>query len=137
VANLAYGVFRRPAFVDLVEAWARGGELFGADYAAVVDFVGKHRVVATPTSLGYRNERPGADLIERVGLARTGTQGALEQARLYLRLNGRVSSGLGKVIAQESGRSATWVVPTVHVLRAPAWIAGIASQVRRLRSARY
>jgi glycosyltransferase involved in cell wall biosynthesis len=122
LANLAYGVFRRDAFEDLVASWERGGEVFGSDFAAVWSTLGRHRPVRCPQAVGLRHVRSGADLLERVGLRRTDAAGVVATLRLYVRLNLRVN----RLLAQAMARADVDAPPSwqVQLLRAPQWLWG-------------
>ena len=136
LANLAYGVHRRGAFVDLVAAWERGGDQFASDYAAVWSVLGAHQMEACADAVGRRYVRDGADLIERVGLARAEAQGLAAMARLYVRLNLRLNrllaTALQRVVPDGMPRPRSWMV---QVTRAPQWLWGAVRQARGLGTA--
>lgn len=134
LSNLVYGAFRPDAFADLVAAWERGGDVFGADYAAAWSLVGRHRVLAEPAAVGRRFVRRGADLVERAWDRRDTRTDPLSQGLLYVRLNLRVNRLIGQALAAAAadGRApAGW---QVQLIRAPQWVAGSWYQLVRRRA---
>lgn len=130
LANIVYGVFRREAFQSLIQGLERGGDRFGSDYAAAWNLLERYRVVASPSAVAYRHERKGADLIERVGITRTGREGLMNQALLYVRLNLRVNADLGRALVRGRGGGPRWLPAVVQSARAPGWVWGAIDQVR-------
>lgn len=130
LANLVYGVYRREAFESLIQGLERGGDRFGSDYAAAWNLLERYRVVAAPSAVAYRYERAGADLIERAGIARTGSEGLMHQALLYVRLNARVNADLGRALQRGRGGGPMWLPALVQAARAPGWVWGALDQVR-------
>jgi len=131
VSNLIYGVYRRAAFARLLDGLERGGEAFGADYAAVIHLLGTSRAAAAPAAVGRRFERAGADLVERVGITRGDDDSLLRKAALYARITARVNSALGRAVARSTGRSPAVTVPATFVVRAPAWVIDATTQFRK------
>jgi Glycosyl transferase family 2 len=134
LANLAYGVHRRAAFVELLAAWERGGEHFAGDYAAAWRVLGSHKVAACPAAVGQRYVRQGADLIERVGLRRADARGPVATVRLYVLLNLRINRLVAEAIARAAPRGSTPPSWWVQLLRTPQWLWGALRQVRTFRS---
>jgi Glycosyl transferase family 2 len=132
LANLAYGVFRREAFEDLIAAWGRGGDAFASDYAAVWSILGHHRAVACPLAVGRRHVRSGADLLERVGIHRASATTPIDLVRLYLRLNFRVNHLIARALARAAPDGSAPSLWQVQVFRAPQWLIGAARQIRSL-----
>jgi len=130
LANLVYGVYRREAFQSLTQGLERGGDRFGSDYAAVWNLLERYRVLAAPSAVAYRYERAGADLIERAGITRTGTEGLMQQALLYVRLNLRVNADLGRALVRVRGGGQVWLPVVVQGARAPRWVWGALHQAR-------
>ena len=136
LANLVYGVYRREAFVTLVDEWERGGDLFGSDFAAAWAVLGRHRAAACSAAVGRRYERGGADLLQRVGVSRASARGPIGLARTYVLVNVRVNRGLALALGRVS--SAGWTPGgwQVQLLRAPQWIWGAWRQVAAALPAR-
>ncbi len=135
LANLVYGVYRRDAFADLMDAWERGGDRFAADYAAACWVVGRHRVAAIPRAVGRRHVRTGVDLIERVGASRP-AGGPLAMVVAFVRLNLRINSLIAAALVSAgvtSGGTSPWAV---QLIRAPQWLGGSVRQVVRVLRAR-
>ena len=130
LANLVYGVYRREAFQSLTQGLERGGDRFGSDYAAVWNLLERYRVAAAPSAVAYRYERAGTDLIERAGITRTGSEGLLHQALLYVRLNLRVNAELGRALVRVRGGGQVWLPAVVQGARAPRWVWGALDQAR-------
>ncbi len=133
LANLLYGVYRRDAFARVIDALERCGEDFGGDYAAVISLLRSSRVAAAPAAVGFRFERRGVDLVERVGLSRTGEQSLIAKVALYARITARVNTSLGRAISRTTGNSAAWTVPATYVVRGPAWVMDAARHFRMQR----
>ena len=130
LANLVYGVYRRTAFEDLLNAWERGGEQFGSDYAAAWCVLGRQRVVACPQALGLRYERSGVDLISRVGAERPTRGGVLSLARTYVVLNLRVNTQLRRALIAVAAGRVPMTVRLLPLLRAPQWVWGAVAHLR-------
>lgn len=130
LANLVYGVFRREAFQSLIRGLELGGDGWGSDYAAAWNLLERYRVVAAPLAVAYRHERPGVDLIERAGITRNGTEGLMRQALLYVRLNLRVNTRLGRALVRVRGGGSVWLPVVVQGARAPLWVWGAVDQFR-------
>jgi glycosyltransferase involved in cell wall biosynthesis len=127
MANLAYGVFRRDAFADLVDAWESGGDEFAADYAAVWNVLGSRRPVSCPEAVGRRHVRSGADLLERVGLRRDSATNPVSLVSLYIRLNLRINRQIGMALRRASPSAPPcW---QTQLLRAPQWLWGAVGQL--------
>jgi hypothetical protein len=133
LANLAYGVFRRDAFADLIDAWERGGESFAADYAAVWCIVGEHLVEACEGAVGRRRVRPDADLLERVGFHRGHARGAVATVRMYVALNRHVNRLIAAAIARTVPAGSAPSERQVQLIRAPQWLWGALRHVRGVR----
>lgn len=129
LANLVYGVYRREAFATLVDEWERGGDRFGSDFAAAWAVLGRHRAAACPSAVGRRHERPGADLLQRVGLSREAARGPVELARTYVLVNVRVNRALAQALGEVSSSGWTPGPAQVQLLRAPQWVGGAWRQV--------
>lgn len=130
LANLVYGVYRRDAFESLIQTWQRGGDRFGSDYAAAWNLLERYRVVAAPSAVAYRYERGGGDLIERAGITRTGSEGLMHQALLYVRLNVRVNADLARALVRGRGGGPRWLPALVQGARTPGWVWRALDQVR-------
>lgn len=136
LANLVYGVYRREAFIALLDQWERGGDAFGSDFAAAWAVLGRHRARACPHAVGRRHERPGADLLQRVGMSRSAARGPLGLARAYVVLNLRMNRALGQAVQRvesDGWRPLPW---QVQLLRGPQWAWGTWRQVAALAVSR-
>lgn len=133
LANVLYGVYRRDAFARVIDALERCGEDFGGDYAAVISLLGSSRVAAAPAAVGFRFERRGVDLVERIGISRSGDESLIGKVALYARITARVNRSLGRAVSRSTGHRAAWTVPTTFVVRAPAWVMDAARHFRKQR----
>lgn len=139
LANLLYGVYRRPAFVSMIDAWERSGDVFASDVAAAWAVLGRHRALPCPQAVAYRHERAGSDLLQRVGIRRADASGLLASARMYVELNLRINRHLAVALDGAAGpgqwRPRPW---QLQVLRGPQWVlqtprhaAGLLAEMRR------
>jgi glycosyltransferase involved in cell wall biosynthesis len=136
LANHVYGLFRRDAFRDLIESWARGGEAYGSDYATVVHTLAKHRSGPAPGAVVHRSLREGQDLLffTRLGIGHEGDEPPthLRAAGLYVKYNLVSDLALSRALSRVYGRPPALTATVVTPLRAAHWL----GQVPRLVSAR-
>jgi glycosyltransferase involved in cell wall biosynthesis len=130
LSNLVYGVYRRAAFIDLADAWAAGGDEFGADFAAAWAVLGGHRVAACDAAVGRRFTRAGADLLERIGFSRAAATGPVSMMTTYVRVNLAVNRALALAMRRVSAHPGQPRTVAVQLMRAPQWLWGALDQVR-------
>jgi glycosyltransferase involved in cell wall biosynthesis len=137
LSNVVYGVFRRAAFSDLADAWAKGGDDYAADYAAAWSVMGTHRIAACPAAIGHRHVRADTDLLERIGYRRADAKGPVGLITLYVKVNVASNSSIAaalRLVSGRPGRPRTWAV---QALRAPLWMWGALAQVRMVLARRH
>ena len=128
--NLVYGIYRREAFADLADAWESAGDRYGSDFAAAWSLLKRHRVVPAERAVNFRHERRDVDLLEGIGVGRTGREGLLGQARLFVTVYVRVNGALGRALLEVEPGRPTWLPPMVQAARAPGLVWDAAVQTR-------
>lgn len=137
LANQVYGLFRRDAFRELLDAWERVGDAFAADYAAVVRTIARFRSAPAPDAVVLRSLDEHQDLLfySRLGIEQKAQPATLVGVgQRYARHNALTDRGISRAIAAAYGRSPALTAACVIPLRTPQWLIPIPRLVGRRRS---